>query len=83
MTQGPKVVNPDKQIDCIGFFCPMPIVKTREAMREMVLGQVLEMLSDDPGSDPDMRVWAERSGNELLEVSRARAIYRFLVRKTR
>ncbi|MDP2625717.1 MAG: sulfurtransferase TusA family protein [Candidatus Rokubacteria bacterium] len=83
MTQGPKVVNPDKQIDCTGLFCPLPIVKTREAMREMVPGQVLEMLSDDPGSDPDMKVWAESSGNALLAISRAGAIYRFLVRKTR
>ena len=83
MTQGPKVVNPDKQIDCTALFCPLPIVKTREAMREMVPGQVLEMLSDDPGSDPDMQVWAERSGNALLAGSPGGAVYRFLVRKTR
>lgn len=81
MTQGSKVINPDKQIDCIGLFCPMPIVKTREAIRELAVGQILEMLSDDPGSDPDMKTWARRSGHELLEVSRDGAIYRFLVRK--
>jgi len=60
----------------------MPIVKTREAIREMAVGQILEMLSDDPGSHPDMKAWAQRSGNDLLAVSRAGAIYRFLVRKT-
>ena len=53
-----KVVNPDRQIDCIGLFCPMPIVKTREAISEMAVGQVLEMLSDDPASDADMKSWA-------------------------
>ena len=41
-----KVVNVDRQIDCIGLFCPMPIVKTREAIREMTVGQVLEMHSE-------------------------------------
>ena len=78
-----KVVNVDRQIDCIGLFCPMPIVKTREAIRELRVGQVLEMFSDDPASDADMKVWAERSGHELIGVSREGAVYRFLVRKTR
>jgi TusA-related sulfurtransferase len=83
MAQGPKVVNPDKQIDCTGLFCPMPIVKTREAMTEMTPGQVLEMLSDDPSSDADMRRWAQHTGHELLEVSRSGAVYCFVLRKTR
>jgi tRNA 2-thiouridine synthesizing protein A len=83
VAQPPKVFNPDKQIDCTGLFCPMPIVKTREAITQMVPGQLLEMLSDDPGSDPDMRSWARSTGHELLDVSREGAIYRFIVRKTR
>jgi tRNA 2-thiouridine synthesizing protein A len=61
----------------------MPIVKTREAMKGMDAGQVLEMLADDPASDADMRSWAKRTGNELLAVTKDGATYRFLVRKTR
>lgn len=83
MSVASRVLNPDTRIDCTGLFCPLPIVKTREAIREMVVGQVLEMLSDDPGSDPDMKSWAQRSGHELLEVSREGAVFRFLVRKAR
>lgn len=83
MAQEAKLVNPDRQIDCTGLFCPMPIVKTREAMALMAAGQVLEMLSDDPASDPDMRSWAQNTGNELLEVTRDGAVYRFVIRKTR
>ena len=79
----PGVLNPDKRIDCTGLFCPMPIVKTREAIRDLAVGQVLEMLSDDPGSDPDMKTWARRSGHDLVEVSRDGAVFRFRVRKTR
>jgi TusA-related sulfurtransferase len=63
-------IVPDKSI---GLFCPMPIVKTQEALRPMAVGQALEMLSDDPSSDPDMKSRARRSGNA----------YRFLVRKVR
>jgi TusA-related sulfurtransferase len=82
MPEGSKVVNVDKQIDCNGLFCPMPIVKTREALRDMAPGQVLEMLSDDPASEADMKSWTRRSGNELVGLSREGAVYRFLVRKT-
>ncbi len=73
----------DRMLDCLGLFCPMPIVKTREAMKSMAVGQILEMLSDDPASDADMKSWAQRTGNELVAVTKDGAIYRFLVRKTR
>ena len=80
---GPGLLNPDRKIDCTGLFCPMPIVKTREAIRDLAVGQVLEMLSDDPGSDPDMKSWVRRTGHELVEVARDGAVFRFRVRKTR
>jgi tRNA 2-thiouridine synthesizing protein A len=73
----------DRKIDCLGLFCPMPILKTREAMKDLRAGQVLEMISDDPASEPDMRSWSAKTGHELLEVERDGAVYRFLIRKAR
>jgi tRNA 2-thiouridine synthesizing protein A len=61
----------------------MPIVKTREAMKAMAAGEILEMLSDDPASEADMKSWARRTGNELVAVTKDGAVYRFMVRKTR
>lgn len=75
--------HPVKVIDCLGLFCPMPIVKTRAAIRDLAAGELLEMLSDDPASDADMKSWTRHTGHELLEVSRDGAVYRFLVRKAR
>ena len=72
-----------QKIDCLGLFCPMPILKTRAAMKGLQAGQVLEMISDDPASEPDMRSWSAKTGNELLEIDRNGAVYRFLIRKTR
>jgi TusA-related sulfurtransferase len=83
MASEPKVFIPDREIDCIGLFCPMPIVKSREAIRAMSPGQLLAMLSDDPASDADMRSWCQITGHELVHVSKADGVYRFLVRKTR
>jgi len=73
----------DEKIDCLGLFCPMPILKTREAMKGLQTGQVLEMTSDDPASQADMRSWSAKTGHELLEIDRNGAVYRFLIRKTR
>ena len=72
----------DKMIDCLGLFCPMPIVKTREALLHMDPGQVLEVTSDDPGSEADMKSWAVRTGHLLLGIERNGAVFRFLLRKT-
>ena len=83
MAQELEVFNPDAQIDCTGLFCPMPIVKTREAIRQMTVGQLLEMSSDDPASEADMKSWAQITGHELVRIARAGAVFRFLVRKTR
>jgi tRNA 2-thiouridine synthesizing protein A len=73
----------DLKIDCLGLFCPMPILKTREAMKGLRAGQVLEMTSDDPASEADVRSWSTKTGNELIEVDRDGAVYRFVIRKTR
>ena len=73
----------DHKLDCLGLFCPMPILKTRDAMKQLAVGQVLEMTSDDPASEADMTSWAARTGHELLETERDGAVYRFFVRKTR
>jgi TusA-related sulfurtransferase len=83
MAQEAQLFNPDRQIDCTGLFCPMPIVKTREAIRQMVSGQVLLMLSDDPASEADMKSWAQITGHDLVAVERDGGVFRFLVRKAR
>jgi tRNA 2-thiouridine synthesizing protein A len=82
MAQDARVFNPDKRIDCTGLFCPMPIVKTREAIKQIASGQLLEMLSDDPASEADMKSWAKITGHDLVHVERDGGVFRFLVRKT-
>ncbi len=75
-------VSPDKTLDCLGLYCPIPILKTREALRVLVPGQVLEMTSDDPASEADMKSWTQRTGHELVAIERRGAVFRFLVRKS-
>ncbi len=70
-----------KQLDCKGLCCPMPVVKTKKAMKEMQPGEVLEMIATDPGSIPDMEAWARQTGNKLLEAKDEGDTYRFLIEK--
>ena len=73
----------DRKLDCVGLFCPMPILKTRDALKRMDVGQTLEMLSDDPASEADMKSWTARTGHELVTIEKNASVYRFIVRKTR
>jgi len=75
-------ILPDRKIDCLGLACPMPILKTREAVKHLASGQVLEMISDDPASDADVRSWSAKTGHQLLVAERDGPVLRFLIRKT-
>ncbi len=58
-----------KEIDTRGLNCPLPILKAKKALSELVSGQVLKVLSTDPGSMRDFQAFARQTGNELLEQS--------------
>ena len=60
------VIKEDQVLDCTGLLCPMPIVKTTKAMKEMVSGHILKMIATDAGSPPDIAAWIRQTGNELL-----------------
>jgi len=71
----------DHILDCTGLACPLPVVKTAQAMKNLAPGQVLEMLATDPGVEPDMRAWSSRTHNELLGVSKQADVFHILLRR--
>jgi tRNA 2-thiouridine synthesizing protein A len=68
-------------LDLKGLSCPLPIVKTARAMKELASGQLLEALATDPGSVPDFTAWSKSTGNELVERTEQDGVYRFVLRK--
>jgi len=75
--------KPDKTLDCTGLLCPMPVVKTRKVIKDMQIGQILEMIATDPGSIPDMEAWAKQTQHELLVAQKQdNEKFRFLIKKT-
>lgn len=75
------VLNVDVRVDARGLNCPMPIVKTAQAIKPMASGQLLEVLATDPGSVKDFDAWSRTTGNALVERSIDDAVYRFVIRK--
>lgn len=70
-----------RTLDLKGLSCPLPIVKTAQAFKELGSGDVIEALATDPGSVPDFDAWCRSTGNELIEQTEEDGIYRFLIRK--
>ncbi len=70
-----------QELDLRGLSCPMPIVKTARAMRELTSGDLVEVLATDPGSVPDFAAWCRSTGNELVTTSHEDSVYRFVLRK--
>ena len=71
-----------KTLDASGLACPMPVVNTRKAIGTLEIGEVLEVISTDPGSMPDMDAWARQTQHELLNSENRGTTFRFLLRKT-
>lgn len=59
----------------------MPIFRTREEIDKLEAGEVLEILADDPAAEEDIKRWAKRTGNEVLEMKKEGSVIRFLIRK--
>ena len=70
-----------QRVDARGLSCPMPIVKTAQAMKTIPSGGLLEVLATDPGSVKDFAAWSRTTGNELVEQSVDDGVYRFVLRR--
>ena len=68
-------------IDARGLSCPMPIVKTAQAVKAIPSGAVVELLATDVGSIKDVAAWCRVTGNELIEQTSDGAVYRFVIRR--
>ena len=71
-----------KSLDCIGLYCPMPIVKTADEIKKLKTGEVLEVVADDKGIKQDMPAWCEATGHEFLGIEENDGQIRVYVKKT-
>ena len=74
-------MNIDKEVDTRGLNCPLPILKAKKALAELLSGQILKVVATDPGSIRDFQAFAKQTGNELLEQETVGAEYIHVLRR--
>jgi TusA-related sulfurtransferase len=74
-------MTPDATLDTLGLFCPIPVILTAKKIKQMAIGDVLEVLSDDAGIKKDLPAWCKNSGNEWLEMVQEEKVFKSYVRK--
>ncbi len=72
----------DHSLDCLGLYCPMPIVKTAERFKQLKPGEVLEVVADDKGIKKDITDWCKVTGHECLGIEEQDGEIRVYVKKT-
>ncbi len=81
------MIQADERLDTLGYFCSMPIIMTSKRIKQLNLGQVLEVLSDDEGIKKDMPAWCQTTGHEMVgleeEQNDSKPVYKAFVRKTK
>jgi len=70
-----------KELDTRGLNCPLPILKAKKALADMASGELLRVVSTDPGSTRDFQAFARQTGNELVEQNTAGAEFVHVLRR--
>jgi tRNA 2-thiouridine synthesizing protein A len=73
--------HPKKTLDCLGLYCPEPLFQTREMIDSLATGEILEVLSDDPAAEEDIKRFAKRAGHEVISLEKNKGKLRFLIKK--
>jgi len=74
-------ITPNEELDCRGMNCPLPVLKTKKALKTMATGDILKVISTDAGSIADMAAFSRRTGNEVVEQSEGDGEYIFFFKK--
>lgn len=77
----PAELTVDKSIDARGSFCPGPLLELIRGVKSVDTGQVLEVLSSDPGSNKDIPAWVAKAKHEMVGVVAEDGYSRFVIRK--
>lgn len=75
--------KPDRTLDCLGLYCPEPVYRTRMELDKMKIGEIIEVLADDPAAEADIRSLVKSLEQEMLSVSKEENTVSFLIKKVK
>jgi tRNA 2-thiouridine synthesizing protein A len=68
-------------LDLKGLSCPMPIVKTAKAMKQVSSGEMVEVFATDPGSVADFKAWCKSTRNTLVQSDEVDGVFHYVIQK--
>jgi len=71
-------IQVDQVLDCRGLSCPLPVIKTFKVINELRGGEILKIMTTDPGSINDFNAWSRQTGNPIVQQSEDPSIGEFL-----
>lgn len=74
-------IKADSELDCRGLNCPLPIVKTKKAIEGLQSGEILKVVTTDPGAVADLGSWARITGNTLVSSEEGKEECTFFIKK--
>ncbi|MFN9129960.1 MAG: sulfurtransferase TusA family protein [bacterium] len=74
-------IESDRELDTRGLNCPLPILRTKKALNELITGQVLKVVSTDPGATKDFQAFSRQTGNALLSACEVAGEFVFYLKK--
>ena len=78
-----KRIEPVKTLDCLGLYCPQPLLQTREQMDALESGDILLIIADDPAAEEDIKRFAKRTGHRIIKFVKEGDIQKFYIKKTK
>ncbi|SHF44794.1 TusA-related sulfurtransferase [Desulfofundulus australicus DSM 11792] len=74
-------IKADKVVDARGVSCPGPIMAAKKAIADVKVGEVMEILATDSGSQRDIPAWARKMGHEFLGVVEEAGYWKLYVKR--
>ena len=74
-------IKADRELDCLGLYCPEPVFRTRQEIDKLEVGQVLEVIADDPAAEEDIPRLVKRLGLKLLKKRKEKDQLHFFIKR--
>lgn len=71
----------DKEVDAKNLNCPLPILRCKKGLNELLGNQVLKIMATDPGSVKDFEAFCKQTGHTLLELDQTDKVFTFYIKK--
>ena len=74
-------IKPNRNLDCVGLYCPEPVFRARQELDKLEVGQVLEVIADDPAAEEDIPRLVKRLEQQLVEMRKEKDQFHFIIKK--